>query len=91
MEQKKKVWGIFLLPLTWGRLWSDSSTQGETEKPRQIKYSFTLCPFHSSFVFCYLHPPSFPQPESPPSSKSLTLYQIWERGDLSEVNLHRRG
>lgn len=44
--------------------------------------------------FCLLlrTPPSFPQPESPPLSRSLVLHQIWERGDLiREVNLCRRG
>lgn len=48
--------------------------------------SLQLC-----FCLLLLTPPSFPQPESPPPSKSLVLHQIWERGDLREVNLGRRG
>lgn len=33
-ERKQKLGGIFFLPLTWGRLWSDSSSEGEAEQPR---------------------------------------------------------
>lgn len=56
MEQKKKLWGVFLPPLTWGRLWSDSFGEGEAEEPRSIKNSFTLCPSASLLSFASYTP-----------------------------------
>lgn len=45
--------------------------------------------FCFSFFFLLLTFPFSPQPESPPLSKSRSLHQVLERGDLSEVNSHK--
>jgi hypothetical protein len=44
IEQKQKPWGIFLLPLTWGRLWSDSSAEERQKNHVRLKIASPCVP-----------------------------------------------